>query len=139
VFIEIALTRGMTATGAAAHRSGVADSAMRPRPTARCSIRSPTARKGLRGVSFGNFPDQAGGGRSGPRPSALKTFATLSPMPGFCEWLAQNGDGRVRSRSSTPCWPVSTTRPCQTLAGVSAGPARRDYVTRCRVPAARQA
>ena len=53
--------------------------------------------EGLRGVSFGNFlikqvVDDLG--RDLPR---LKTFATLSPMPGFCEWLGQKGDGRVRS------------------------------------------
>lgn len=43
---------------------------------------------GLRGISFGNMLIKqvvAELGREFPR---LKTFATLSPIPGFCSWLA---------------------------------------------------
>ncbi|NIM74323.1 MAG: malonyl-CoA decarboxylase [Gammaproteobacteria bacterium] len=48
---------------------------------------------GLAGVNFGNFlikrvvDDLA---RSLPN---LKTFATLSPIPGFCEWVREHGNG----------------------------------------------
>ena len=138
VFIEVALTRGMTATVQPLidQESPIGDATK-----ADCAIfySITNCQEGLRGVSFGNFlikqvVDDLG--RDLPR---LKTFATLSPMPSFCEWLAQKGDGRVRSPELDAL-----------LAGVErghgsgrgrglAGPACRDYVTRCRVPAARQA
>ena len=45
IFIEVALTRGMSAQRAAAARHARAGRAARAAPTARCSTRSPTARK----------------------------------------------------------------------------------------------
>jgi malonyl-CoA decarboxylase len=97
VFIEIALTRGMTATVQPLidQESPIGDAT---KADAAMFYSITNCQEGLRGVSFGNFlikqvVDDLG--RDLPR---LKTFATLSPVPGFCEWLAQNGDGRVRSR-----------------------------------------
>src|SRR5436190_1077644 len=96
VFIEIALTRGMTANVQPLidPESPIGDATK-----ADCAIfySITNCQEGLRGVSFGNFlikqvVDDLG--RELPR---LKTFATLSPIPGFCEWLGQKGDGRVRS------------------------------------------
>jgi malonyl-CoA decarboxylase len=96
VFIEIALTRGMTPTVQPLidQESPIGDATK-----ADCAIfySITNCQEGLRGVSFGNFlikqvVDDLG--RDLPR---LKTFATLSPIPGFCEWLGQKGDGRVRS------------------------------------------
>src|SRR5688572_14577485 len=96
VFIEIALTRGMTATVQPLidQESPIGDATK-----ADCAMfySITNCQEGLRGVSFGNFlikqvVDDLG--RDLPR---LKTFATLSPMPGFCEWLRQKGDGRLRS------------------------------------------
>jgi malonyl-CoA decarboxylase len=96
VFIEIALTRGMTATvqplldpDSRIGDATKADSAMFYSIT--------NCQEGLKGVSFGNFlikqvVDDLG--RDFPR---LKTFATLSPIPGFCQWLGQNGSDRTRS------------------------------------------
>ena len=65
----------------------------------RCSIRSPTRKRGLAGVSFGNFlikqvvEDLR---RELPR---LQTFVTLSPVPGFARWLARGArQGRLALR-----------------------------------------
>src|SRR5258706_174537 len=85
--IEVALTRGMSAKGQAllALDSPVVDPA-----SADCaifySITNP--QEGLRGISFGNLLIKQVAedlGREFPR---LKTFATLSPIPGFRKWLA---------------------------------------------------
>jgi malonyl-CoA decarboxylase len=96
VFIEVALTRTMTAT---VHRLLDPDSPIGDATKANCAIfySITNCQEGLRGVSFGNFlikqvVDDLG--RDLPR---LKTFATLSPVPGFCQWLERKGTDRVRS------------------------------------------
>ena len=86
IFIEVALTRGMSAKvqPLLALGSPVVDPA-----SADCaifySITNP--QEGLRGISFGNLLIKQVAedlGREFPR---LKTFATLSPIPGFRKWL----------------------------------------------------
>jgi malonyl-CoA decarboxylase len=47
--------------------------------------------EGLRGVSFGNFLIKQVAGELGAEFPQLKTFATLSPVPGFGKWL-MDGD-----------------------------------------------
>ncbi|HEY6506393.1 MAG TPA: malonyl-CoA decarboxylase [Vicinamibacterales bacterium] len=96
VFIEIALTRGMTA---AVQPLLDPDSRIGDAAEANCAIfySITNCQDGLRGVSFGHFlikqvVDDLG--RDLPR---LKTFATISPIPGFREWLGQKKDDRVRS------------------------------------------
>src|SRR5258706_389484 len=87
IFIEVALARGMSAKvqPLLAPDSPVVDPA-----SADCaifySITNP--QEGLRGISFGNLLIKQVAedlGREFPR---LKTFATLSPIPGFRKWLA---------------------------------------------------
>jgi malonyl-CoA decarboxylase len=87
IFIEVALTHGMSAKvqPLLALGSPVVDPA-----SADCaifySITNP--QEGLRGISFGNLLIKQVAedlGREFPR---LKTFATLSPIPGFRKWLA---------------------------------------------------
>ena len=87
IFIEVALTRGMSAKvqPLLALDSPIVDPA-----SADCaifySITNP--QEGLRGISFGNLLIKQVAedlGREFPR---LKTFATLSPIPGFRKWLA---------------------------------------------------
>jgi len=126
VFIEIALTRGMTATVQPLidQESPIGDATK-----ADCAMfySITNCQEGLRGVSFGNFlikqvVDDLG--RELPR---LKTFATLSPMPGFCEWLAQNGDGRVRSRELDALLASLNDATVPDVAGVS--PALRAEIT----------
>jgi len=86
IFIEVALARGMSAKvqPLLALGSPVVDPA-----SADCaifySITNP--QEGLRGISFGNLLIKQVAedlGREFPR---LKTFATLSPIPGFRKWL----------------------------------------------------
>jgi malonyl-CoA decarboxylase len=100
IFIEIALTRGL-----AAHvqpllnpEEAVVDSAR-----ADCAIfySITNCQKGLHGVSFGNFLIKQVAedlGREFPR---LKTFATLSPIPGFTQWL-KNGDNTIARAQMSP-------------------------------------
>jgi malonyl-CoA decarboxylase len=96
IFIEVALTRGL-----AAHvqpllnpDATVAD----PSDTDCATFYSITnCQKGLQGVSFGNFLIKQVAedlGREFPR---LKTFATLSPVPGFIRWLKSPGDATARA------------------------------------------
>jgi malonyl-CoA decarboxylase len=86
IFVEVALVKGMTGTiqrlldeTAPSENLGNVDTAI--------FYSISNTQKGLRGISFGNFlikqvvDDLA---KDLPR---LKTFATLSPMPGFRAWL----------------------------------------------------
>jgi len=87
IFIEVALTRGMSAK---VQPLLAPDSPVVDPVSADCaifySITNP--QEGLRGISFGNLLIKQVAedlGREFPR---LKSFATLSPIPGFRKWLA---------------------------------------------------
>src|SRR6266571_3197813 len=108
IFIEVALTHGMSAKvqPLLALDSPVVDPA-----SADCaifySITNP--QEGLRGISFGNLLIKQVAedlGREFPR---LRTFATLSPIPGFRKWLAATAEGRpelggLLTRLEAPRW-----------------------------------
>jgi len=87
IFIEVALTKGMSdqVQPLLDPDSPVLD----PAGTDTAIFYSITnCQEGLRGISFGNFLIKQVAedlGREFPR---LKTFATLSPIPGFRKWLA---------------------------------------------------
>ena len=88
IFIEVALTRGLSA-----HVQPLIDPAspVCDPAEATCAIfySITNCQEGLRGVSFGNLLIKQVAedlGREFPR---LKTFATLSPVPGFRAWLAK--------------------------------------------------
>ena len=75
-------------------------------PTRPSSIRSRTPRPGSRGISFGNFLIKQVVDELARDVPNLKTFVTLSPMPGFARWLgraqgcrkrAGGGDGWLRA------------------------------------------
>ena len=100
IFIEVALTRGLTAKVQPLldQKSPVIDPA-----SADCAIfySITNCQEGLRGVSFGNFLIKQVAedlGRAFPR---LKTFATLSPIPGFRDWL-DPGERVDRHRALSP-------------------------------------
>ena len=147
VFIEVALTRGMTATVQPLidPESPIGDATK-----ANCAIfySITNCQEGLRGVSFGNFlikqvVDDLG--RDLPR---LKTFATLSPMPGFCQWLGQKarrgalararraadrvkeGRGSRRRPSRRRCAPRSRRTASSTCCAPAATVPRLDSVAR---------
>jgi malonyl-CoA decarboxylase len=108
IFIEVALTRGVSTRvqPLLELNSEVADPA-----SADCAIfySITNCQEGLRGVSFGNLLIKQVAedlGREFPR---LKTFATLSPVPGFRQWLVEKSVecpalGELLARIDTPGW-----------------------------------
>lgn len=88
IFIEVALTQGMSeqVQPLLDPDSPVFDPA---RADAAIFYSITNCQEGLRGISFGNFLIKQVAedlGREFPR---LKTFTTLSPIPGFRRWLAE--------------------------------------------------
>ena len=88
IFIEVALTKGMSeqVQPLLDPDSPVVDPAS---ADAAVFYSITNCQEGLRGISFGNFLIKQVAedlGREFPR---LKTFATLSPIPGFRKWLAE--------------------------------------------------
>jgi malonyl-CoA decarboxylase len=96
IFIEVALTRGMAAhvqpllnPEAVVGDPGGADCA---------NFYSITnCQGGLRGVSFGNFLIKQVADDLGKEFPRLRTFATLSPIPGFASWLKSPGNSPARA------------------------------------------
>ena len=91
IFIEVALTKGMSDK---VQPLLDLDSAVVDPVGADAAIfySITNCQEGLRGISFGNFLIKQVAedlGREFPR---LKTFATLSPIPGFRKWLAETTD-----------------------------------------------
>jgi malonyl-CoA decarboxylase len=108
IFIEVALTRGMSASVQPLLEP---DSPLVDPASADCAIfySITSCQPGLRGVSFGNLLIKQVAedlGREFPR---LKTFATLSPIPGFRHWLAEAAPEHpallpLLERFETPNW-----------------------------------
>lgn len=93
IFIEVALTSGMSTK---VQPLLDPDSAVVDPESANCAVfySITNCQEGLRGVSFGNLLIKQVAedlGREFPR---VKTFATLSPVPGFRAWLAEARDSR---------------------------------------------
>jgi malonyl-CoA decarboxylase len=94
IFIEVALTRGISAQVQPLLdiNSPVADPAQ-----ANCAIfySITNCQEGLRGTSFGNLLIKQVAGDLQREFPHLRTFATLSPIPGFRRWL-DGTDARVQ-------------------------------------------
>lgn len=114
IFIEVAMTRGMSAKVQPLldPESAVSDVAH-----ADCAIfySITNCQEGLRGISFGNFLIKQVAEELGREFPRLKTFATLSPIPGFRKWLVgqvgqweDQADGRqmaqILDRLQEPNW-----------------------------------
>ena len=88
IFIEVALTRAVTA-----HVQPLLDPDSRVDDPARatCAIfySITNCQQGLRGVSFGNVLIKQVVDDLGKEFPSVRTFATLSPIPGFRAWLAE--------------------------------------------------
>ena len=105
VFIEVALTRGMSArvqplleVGSSISSGDEADSAMFYSIT--------NCQEGLRGISFGNqLIKQVAEDLKREFPH-LRRFATLSPIPNFRRWLEKNAPADILARIAEPAWHV---------------------------------
>ncbi len=91
IFIEVALTKGMSATVQPLldPDSPVTDPAL-----ANCAMfySITNCQKGLRGISFGNFLIKQVAEDLGREMPRMKTFATISPIPGFRRWLSATAE-----------------------------------------------
>ena len=90
--------------------------------------------KGLGGVSFGNFLIKQVVENLKRELPNLKTFVTLSPVPGFARWLERERKSRGIRRASTP----RPRRPCCVLdePGWSDDPGKCEKVRAVLLPAA---
>ena len=88
IFIEVALTRGMSAQVQPLLDVG---SEIAPAADADCAIfySITNCQEGLRGTSFGNLLIKQVAEDLKREFPHLKTFATLSPIPGFRRWLGE--------------------------------------------------
>lgn len=88
VFVEVALTdqipRGIEEILRAERESGAPENMS-------CAVfySISNCHRGLAGVSFGNFLIKQVATSMKMRLPQLKTFVTISPAPGFCDWLTQ--------------------------------------------------
>lgn len=87
VFVEVALTEGVPdAIGPLIDQTKESDEGSTPDTVVFYSISN--CHPGLAGVSFGNFLIKQVVEEVGKRYSTMKRYVTLSPIPGFCRWLA---------------------------------------------------
>ena len=87
VFVEVALTEGVPdAIGPLIDQTKEGDVDSMPDTVVFYSISN--CHPGLAGVSFGNFLIKQVVEEVGKRYSTMKRYVTLSPIPGFCRWLA---------------------------------------------------
>ncbi len=86
IFVEVALVQGMAGNIQALldERAPVFDAA---KADSAIFYSISNAQKGLAGISFGNFLIKRVVDRLAHEFGGLKTFATLSPIPGFMGWL----------------------------------------------------
>jgi malonyl-CoA decarboxylase len=99
IFIEVALTRGIPA-----HVQSLLDpnAAAADPAKANCAVfySITNCQEGLRGISFGNFLIKQVAEDLGQAFPAIRTFTTLSPVPGFVDWLDSEGASAACRRSS---------------------------------------
>ena len=104
VFVEVALTEGVPdAIGPLIDQTKEGDAGSTPDTVVFYSISN--CHPGLAGVSFGNFLIKQVVEEVGKRYSTMKRYVTLSPIPGFCRWLATQETGidleEMRSMAKT--------------------------------------
>jgi malonyl-CoA decarboxylase len=129
IFIEVALTRDMSAT---IQPLLSADSPVLPAASAKCAVfySITNCQKGLRGVSFGHLlikqviEDLK---RDFPR---IRTFATLSPIPGFRKWVETTADSATGLLSSETLAYVTSLGSVSSAAAAKMSRERRDELTR---------
>jgi malonyl-CoA decarboxylase len=103
IFIEVALTRGMSAQ-------------VQPLLDIRSPVAAPqkadcavfysitNCQEGLRGISFGNQLIKQVAEELKREFPHLRRFATLSPIPGFRAWLEKNAERGLLAKIQDPAW-----------------------------------
>src|SRR6185436_12855715 len=103
IFIEVALTRGMSA-----HVQPLLDvaSPVAAPADADCAMfySITNCQEGLRGISFGNLLIKQVAEDLKREFPHLRRFATLSPIPGFRRWLDKNAGVELLARLADPAW-----------------------------------
>ena len=109
IFVEVALVRGM-ASAVQPLISGPEDTLDSVRADTAIFYAINNCRVGLIGISFGNFLIKQVVVELAHELPGLKTFATLSPVPGFRTWLASlvdSGDSELSAEETTAIGRVS--------------------------------
>jgi malonyl-CoA decarboxylase len=103
IFIEVALTRGMSA-----HVQPLLDlkSPVAAAAAADCAMfySITNCQEGLRGISFGNMLIKQVVEELKRELPHLRRFATLSPVPGFRRWLEGNAERELLEQIADPAW-----------------------------------
>ena len=109
IFVEVALVRGM-ASAVQPLISGPEDTLDSARADTAIFYAINNCRVGLIGISFGNFLIKQVVVELAHELPGLKTFATLSPVPGFRTWLASlvdSADSELSAEETTAIGRVS--------------------------------
>lgn len=97
IFVEVALTRDIS--GAIHDVISDAEEAGDEEPRTAVFYSISNCQKGLAGISFGNFLIKQVVSDLSKEIESLKTFVTLSPIPGFMRWLEKmREDGQIDAR-----------------------------------------
>jgi malonyl-CoA decarboxylase len=112
IFVEIALVRGLSdKVQPLLDRSGEPSDPARADTAIFYSISD--CQGGLRGISFGNFLIKQVAAELGAENPRVRTFATLSPIPGFRRWIEENAAfvATVASGQAIIAWAERTKPP----------------------------
>ncbi len=97
IFVEVALTKGIPGSIHALLAEAEPQAPEEQRTAVFYSISN--CQKGLAGISFGNFLIKQVASDLSREIDSLKTFVTLSPIPGFMKWLSREREnGTVDAR-----------------------------------------
>jgi malonyl-CoA decarboxylase len=89
IFVEVALTGDMPDSIQSLLQEAPKNGASAAKPTTAVFYSISNCQEGLRGISFGNFLIKQVVEDLVKERASLKTFVTLSPVPGFAEWLGE--------------------------------------------------
>ena len=88
IFVEVALTDHVPDSIQAVLSEAPKEGVLADKPTTAVFYSISNCQEGLRGISFGNFLIKQVVEDLLKERASLKTFVTLSPIPGFADWLA---------------------------------------------------
>jgi malonyl-CoA decarboxylase len=88
IFVEVALTGDMPDSIQSLLREAPKNGELTDQPTTAVFYSISNCQEGLRGISFGSFLIKQVVEDLIKERASLKTFVTLSPVPGFADWLA---------------------------------------------------